>query len=86
MSVILKPFNQAADWRDPYGQPVAITHIVVARGLEDGKPLELHVLCKKEDVERQLEQCVLYPGWVTCAYTVQEYLEQSLGYFVVVYD
>ena len=80
MKMMIKPYNPIAEWRDPYGVAEGATCVVVARGLEAGKAMEMHVMCKSEDVEKFKADFKLYPGWVTIGYTIQEYLELNLGY------
>ena len=84
--MMIKPYNPNAEWRDPYGVPEGATHVVVARGLEAGKAIEMHVICTEEDVEKFKVDFKLYPGWVTIGYTIQEYLSLNLGYLVAMFD
>lgn len=85
--MMIKPFNPNAELRDPYGTPAVATCVVVVRGIEGaGKAIELHVMCKKEDVEKFLVDYKLYPWWVTIGYTIQEYLERNIGYIEPMYD
>ena len=86
MKVSIKPYNPNAEWRDPFGEPHGATCVVVAKGLEGGKPVEIHVLCRQEEVDKYMEDFKLYAGWLTVGYTIQKYLELNIGYLVATFD
>lgn len=56
-----------------------ITHIVVAKGSENGEKHEWHCPCPEVQIEKAIEHCRVYDFWYVKAMTLQEYLAEMHG-------
>ena len=59
-----------------------ITHIVVAKGTEDGEKHEWHCPCSEEQIEKAIEECRMTDFWYVKAMTLQQYIAEMHGFCV----
>ena len=76
MRIVLKPWNPMAEVREYFTDKddVVATHVVIARGKENGVRCEHHYLTDKPRSEEVMKVAKLYPHWTVQCVSLIEYV------------
>lgn len=79
--LIIEPWNEktliVGKFIEEEARP--ITHVVVARGTEQGEKHEWHCPCSEEQLEKAIESSYVFEHWHVKAMTLQVYLAEKHG-------
>ena len=85
MVMVIKPWNPRAEVREYLTRKddVVPTHVVIARGTEQGVMMEHHYLTDMENVNAVKETARLYDNWRVIVVPFEQYLQDRWAMLVL---